>query len=229
MGHGIDKQVLELILRRINTRLAMDATGTFVRAIQGHSLLRFNIDELYTEIKALDDFRADPVWRGKEPRDHLVLEISHESMLTNWARVRTLPPTTALRWHTMKAVSGTDKQDYGSKNVVLYVLITVEQVYAHQLKIDLFKIDDGRIVTKCSILASLVRKARRHTPQGTEIYQPMMVPAVPAAPVGEPRIRSRRGTPPPMGSNIADHPEPIGTYYYYQGRQRAKDWVRYDA
>ena len=38
---GIDKQIIELILRCPNTRIATDATRTRVRAIQGHSLPRF--------------------------------------------------------------------------------------------------------------------------------------------------------------------------------------------
>ena len=147
IASGTNKQVIELILKCINTRLATDATRTLVRAIQGHSLPRYNIDELYTEIKTLADFRADPVWAGREPPDHLVVEISKELTLTQWARAKILPPTTAIRWHTMEAVSGTGRQDYGSKNVILYVFLNVEKVYAHMPKIDLYKTGSGRIVT----------------------------------------------------------------------------------
>ena len=64
IAHGINKQVIELILRSPNTRLATDATRTLVRAIQGHSMLRYNIDKLHTELKALAEFSNGPVWAG---------------------------------------------------------------------------------------------------------------------------------------------------------------------
>ena len=70
----------------------------------------------------------------------------------------------------MKVVSGTEKQNYGSKDVILYVFLNVEKVYAHVPKIDLYKTDDGRIVTECPIPASLIEKATKHDPQGSEIY-----------------------------------------------------------
>ena len=76
IAHGINKQVIELIQRSNHTRLATDATRTLVRAIQGHSLPRYNTDELYTEIKTLAELRADPVWAGREPPDRLVIEIT---------------------------------------------------------------------------------------------------------------------------------------------------------
>ena len=144
-ANSINKQVIELILRCTNTRLATDATRTRVRAIQGHSLLRYHIDELYKEIKTLAAFRADPVWTG-DTSDHLVIEISKELTLIQWARAKILPPTTALRWHTMKAVSGTGRQNYGSKSIILYVFLNVEEVYADRPKIALCKTDCGRIV-----------------------------------------------------------------------------------
>lgn len=117
---SIDKQTIELILRCPNARIVTDATRTHVRAIQGHSLLRCNIYELYKEIPTLAAFRADPVWKGNTP-DHLVLEISKEPTFTQWARAKSLPPTALLRWHAMKACSGTGLQNFGGKNVVLYV------------------------------------------------------------------------------------------------------------
>ena len=61
----------------------------------------------------------------------------------------------------MKAVSGTGRLNFGSKNVVIYVFLNVERIYAQVLKIDLYKTDDARIVTKYPIPASLVEKARK--------------------------------------------------------------------
>ena len=62
--------------------------------------------------------------------------------------------------------------------------------------------------------------ARKRDPQGSVIDRPTVVPDVPAPPPGPPRIRSRGGTPFPMGSNIADHPEPIGVTITKGGKER---------
>ena len=86
------------------------------------------------------------------------------------------------------------------------------------LKIEIYKTDGGRIVTRCNLPASLVVKARRNDQLGTEISEPMQVPAVPPAPAGPPRVRSRDargGTPPPRGSNLHDFPFPDQHTYVY--------------
>ena len=46
-------------------------------------------------------------------------------------------------------------------------------------------------MTSGFIHASFVKIVKGHNPQGTEIFSPMEVPAVPAAPPGPPRVRSR--------------------------------------
>ena len=84
----IDQHVVELVLKIPDPRIVMDDAGSRIRAIQGRSMARYNIAELYTEIKSLEEFRSDPVWAGRVP-DHLVIEISKEVHLTNWARVNT--------------------------------------------------------------------------------------------------------------------------------------------
>ena len=86
--HKIDQHVIELVLKSPNPRIVMDDAGTRIRAIQGHSMARYNIAELYAEIKSLEKFRSDPIWAGMVP-GHLVIEISKEVHLTNWARVKT--------------------------------------------------------------------------------------------------------------------------------------------
>ena len=72
---GTDQHVIELVLKSPNPRIVMDDSGTRIRAIQGHSMARFNIAELYTEITSLERFKSDPIWAGRVP-DHLVIEIS---------------------------------------------------------------------------------------------------------------------------------------------------------
>ena len=64
----------------------MDDSGTRIRAIQGHSVARYNIAGLYTDITSLERFGSDPIWAGRVP-DHLVVEISKEVHLAPWARI----------------------------------------------------------------------------------------------------------------------------------------------
>ena len=185
-----------------------------IRAIQGHSLDRYKIEELYTEIKTLEKFNNDPTWadfHGRAP-DHLVVDISREVTLTQLARLRTCSPSKNNRWNTMKAVCGTDRQEYGAKNVILYASISVAWLFEHIPKIEIYKTGNGRIVTKCNLPASLVVMVRRNDTEGTVINEALQVPEAPA-PAGAPRVRSRDsngGTPPPRGSNIHDLPLPDG-------------------
>ena len=99
----IGQYVIELVLKSPNPVIVMDDAGTRIRAIQGHSMARYNIAELYTEIKSLEKFRSDPIWAGRVP-DHLVIEISTEVHLTQWARIKTYAPSMLNKFHTMKAV-----------------------------------------------------------------------------------------------------------------------------
>ena len=208
---GIDQQLAEVVLKSPNPRIVMDDPGKRIRAIQGHSVARYNIAELYTEITSLERFRSDPIWAGRVP-GHLVTEISKEVHLTQWARIRTYAPSMNNKWHMMKAVCGTGRQEYGAKNVILYAFISVEMLFQHVPKIEIYMTGNGPIVTNRNIPASLVVMVRRNDAEATVINDAMRVPD-PPAPAGPPRVRSRDsqgGTPPPRGSNILDLPLPDG-------------------
>ena len=110
----------------------------------------------------------------------------------------------------MKAVCGTGKQEFGSMNIILYAFINIEALFKIIPSIDIYITGNGRIVTKCSIPASLVTKVRKNDAEGTEIRNPMQAPN-PPAPAGPPRVRSRDstgGSPAPKGSNYTDPPLP---------------------
>ena len=62
----------------------------------------------------------------------------------------------------MKAVCGTDRQEYGAKKVILYAFISVAMLFEHVPKIEIYKTGSGRIVTKCNLPASLVAMVRRN-------------------------------------------------------------------
>ena len=108
----------------------------------------------------------------------------------------------------MKAVCGTGKQEFGSLNFMFYAFINVEALFEIIPSIDVYITGNGRIVTKCSIRASLVTKARGNDIVGTEMRDAMQAPN-PPAPAGPPGIRSRDskgGSPAPRGSYYTDLP-----------------------
>ena len=188
----------------------MNASGDRIRAIQGHTLDHFVISELYAKIITLEEFMNHPKWAGRGVPDHLVLEISNESHLDQWRRLGAFPPSQRYRFHTMKAVCGTGKQELGPKNIILYAFINTEAPFNIITSIDIYIAGNGRIVTKFSSPASLVTKVRRNAAEGTGISNAIQAPN-PPAPAGPPRIRSRdsKGGPPaPMGSNYTDLPLP---------------------
>ena len=124
-------------------------------------------------------------------------------------KIRDPPPLPEI-YHTMGAVCGTGRQEIGAKNVILYAFINVETLFEIIPRIDIYITDYGRIVTKCSIPASLATKVRRNDDMATEIINPMQAPS-PPAPAGPPRVRSRDskgGSPAPRGSNFTDSPMP---------------------
>ena len=206
----IDQHVVELVLKSRNPRIMTNASGDRIRAIQGHTLEQFNISELYIKISTHEDFVNHPEWVGRGVPDNLVLEISNENHLDQWRRIGTFPPRLRYRFHTMRAVCGTGEQEFGAKHIVFYASISVEALFEHIAKIDIYVTDYGRIVTKCSIPASLVTKVRRNGDMATEIIDPMQAPP-PSAPAGSQRVRSRDskgGSPAPQGSNYTDLPMP---------------------
>ena len=110
----------------------------------------------------------------------------------------------------MRAVCGTGKQEFGAKNIVFYAFLSVQALFEHSPKIDMYIAHHGRIVTKCGLPSSTVTKVRKNDDMGTKITNPMQAPP-PSAPAGSHRVRSRDsmgGSPVPAGSNYTDLPVP---------------------
>ena len=59
------------------------------------------------------------------------------------------------KWHTMKAVCGTGRQEYGAKNLILYASFSFAILFEHIPRIEIYMTGNGRIVTKCKIPTSL--------------------------------------------------------------------------
>ena len=113
----------------------------------------------------------------------------------------------------MRAVGGTVKQEFGAKNIILYAYLSVEALFEHSPKIDMYITRGGRIVTKCGIPWSTITKVRRSDDTGTEINLNPWQASPSSAPAGSKRIRSRDpkgGSPCPPGSNFTDLPLPDG-------------------
>ena len=137
----------------------MSDDGTRIRAIQGHTMARYIISDLYDEIKTCEEFRNHPRWAGSVP-DHLVLEISNENRLDQWSRAKIYPPPMKNRFHTMRAVCGTGKQEFGPKDIILYAFINVEELYNNVPHIEIYMTGGGRIVTHRNIPSSLRSRER---------------------------------------------------------------------
>ena len=193
---SIDQRVIELVFKSNNPRIMTNASGDRIRAIQGHTLEQFNISELYDEINILEDYINHPKWARRGVPDHLVLEISNENHFVQWKRLGTFLPSQRSKFHTMREVCGIVKQEFGAKNVIFYAFLSVEALFEHVPKIDIYITDYGRIVTN-NVMAA-------------EILNPMQVPP-PSALAGSQRVRSRDamgGSPAPMGSNYTELPVP---------------------
>ena len=147
----IDQRVLELILMSHSPRIMTNDSGDRIRAIQGHSLERFDTDELYEKVNTLEEYVHHPKWGDRDAPDQLVLEFTNENHLDQWRRLGTFVPSVVRRFHTMRAVCGTVKQEFGAKNIVLYAFLSVQALLEHSPKLDVYITHHGRIVTKCGL------------------------------------------------------------------------------
>ena len=65
-----------------------------------------------------------------------MFELSNENHLNQWRRAETFVPSITKRFHTMKAVCGTVKQEFGAKNIGLRVYLSVSALFEFSPKID---------------------------------------------------------------------------------------------
>ena len=92
----IDKTCLELVLMLYELRISTDNDCKKIRAVQGHTMTRFEPGELYTKIENLAEFNDNSIWGGNPP-DHLVVEFYRENDLASWMRLSTLCKDRDLR------------------------------------------------------------------------------------------------------------------------------------
>ena len=77
----IDQRVLELILMSNSPRIMTNDSGDRIKAIQGHSLDRFDIAELCEKINTLEGYVHHPKWGDRDAPDQLVPELTNENHL----------------------------------------------------------------------------------------------------------------------------------------------------
>ena len=126
-----DQRVIELVLMSNSPRIMTNVSGDRIKAIQGHTLEQFNISGLYDKINTLEDYVHHPKWVGRNAPDQLVLEITNENHFNQRRRLGTYHPSQYRRFHIMKAVCGTGKQEFGAKNVILYTFLSVKAIFGN--------------------------------------------------------------------------------------------------
>ena len=122
----IDQHVLEVILMHSRTRIMTNADKTKVRAIQGHTLETLELERLYENITTISLFKNHHLWGGNTPT-MAVVEISNDPALDSWKRLGVFKPSLHKKIHTMKAIVGTDRQNFGSANITLYAYVRIDQ------------------------------------------------------------------------------------------------------
>ena len=147
--------------------------GTRTRAIQGHTLKMFKLDDLYTKIDDVRNFREHECWGEKcDPffaPDHVVIEFDEEASLLNWDRMGSLATSRTNRFISVKPTKGTDACDFGRKPTVNYAYLNVTRLFNHKPALNLYLTGGKRIMTDSNIPKELTVMARRHNPTGTEI------------------------------------------------------------
>ena len=191
--NNVTPALLELILMHARSRLMTNDDCTKIKAIRGHTLDRFGADKLHEKIQDEEHYVHHPMWRGLEdPPDHLVFELSNENYMDNWKRMGTFVPSISQKFHTMRVVKGTAKQNFGSSNVTICLFISTNTLLDLIPNIEMYIDPGGRIVTKCGLPWSAVTMIRENNDDGTIIDKDRVgLRPTPAAPRGPPRVRSR--------------------------------------
>eukprot|EP00919_Chromeraceae_sp_WS-2016_P019593 GHVR01046686.1.p1 GENE.GHVR01046686.1~~GHVR01046686.1.p1 ORF type:complete len:271 (-),score=26.56 GHVR01046686.1:46-858(-) len=127
--NNVDHKILELVMMSAYPRIMMNPEGTYFKAIQGHTLEWFDICRLYEKLNTPEEYVNHPLWRNEDPPDQLVFELSNENHLDHWRRLGSFAPSVTKRFHTMKAVRGTARQEFGAKNVTLCLYISVRALF----------------------------------------------------------------------------------------------------
>ena len=126
---NITKEVIEMVVRLKKPRIMMNERRTQIRAIEGHTLDIFDPELLYEPLASADDFRTNPIWNELEDNtgapDYLILEISQESVLDQWARTGTLVAGSDRRFLVLKPHKGLGEVDTGDRPTILCAYISL--------------------------------------------------------------------------------------------------------
>ena len=152
-----------------------------------------------------------------------MVEISTENSLDNWERMGLFKPSLNRKIHTMRAIRGTDPQDFGTATIILYAYVRMKDLFEFRPKIDMYITPNGRIVTPRGLPWSAVVMIRRYNDENSVIDKDTIGLQPPqAAPGGPKRVRSRdsRGERYPM--NIPQTPMPDRTIRTKSGQEYSR-------
>jgi hypothetical protein len=158
---NIDDKILEVILMHGRQRLMLNSDKTKIRAIQGHTLEKFDYDLLYERIISIPFFNKWPGWGGNTP-NMAVVEITNDPVLDHWKRTGLYKPSIQKRIHTMKAVVGTIQMDFGTANITMYAYVRMKDLLEFKPKVEMYITPNGRIVTQHALPWTAVEMIRRN-------------------------------------------------------------------
>ena len=208
--NNVDAKLLKVITMHAQPGIMMNAGCTKLKAIQGHTLDRFDINQLYEKIESIDHYVHHSLWRGEDAPDQLVFELGHENYMDNWKRMGTFSPSINKRFHTMKAVLGTAQQDFGAANVTICLFISMKALFDIRPSIEMYITQSGRILTRCGLPWTAVTMIWRNNDECSIINKDQvgLLPP-PVAPGGPKRVRSRdsRGEAYPMNNSQLPLPD----------------------
>ena len=190
--NSVTPELLELVMMHARSRFMMNDDCTKLRAIQGHTLDRFDVNQLYEKITDKGYYVHHPMWGGADPPNQLVYELNHENYMDNWKTMGTFAPSVSQKFHIMKVVHGTAQQNFGAANVTICLFISMNALLDLMPNIEMYITQGGRIVTKCGLPWTAVTMIRRNNEDGTIIDKDRVgLQPPPAAPRGPLRASSR--------------------------------------
>ena len=150
----------------------------------------------------------------------MAVEISNENALDNWKRMGMFKPSLNRKIHTMRAIRGTDPQDFGTANIILYAYVRMKDLFEFKPKIEMYITPNGRIVTPQGLPWSAVVMIRRYNDENSTINKDTVgLQPPPAAPGGPKRVRSRESRGERYAMNMPQTPMPDRTIRNKSGQE----------
>ena len=120
-----------------------------------------------------------------------VVEITNEPALESWKRLGVFKPSIHKKTHTMNAIVGTERQNFGTANITLYAYVRMDDLFAFTQKIEMYITPDGGIVAQHALPWSAVEVIRRNSDGYIIDKDTIGLGTPPLAPATHKRVQSR--------------------------------------